>query len=286
MKNLLWLASYPKSGNTWMRVFLANIQCKEETSVDINALGDYWANQKNLFNLYSSLESTLLTDVETLEVRHHIYESMNATMEKLTFLKTHATYWQNLEVTRVFSAQPSRGAIYLIRNPLDLVASLANHNSSTFDEAISVMSDETYTLFANRQGKPSNSLLEPVSSWDRNVTSWADECEFPLLVIRYEDMIFQPFETFSRAASFAGLSEDPYQIKRAIEYSSFENLRKQEEEKGFQERPKKMEKFFRKGKVGSWPEELSPAQAEWIIHDHGAVMRRFGYLTEDGTPVY
>ena len=61
---------------------------------------------------------------------------------------------------------------------------------------------------------------------------------------------------------------------------------KQEQIKGFQEKPKKMGNFFRKGKVGSWREELSPAQAERIIQDHGKVMRKFGYLAEDGIPVF
>jgi hypothetical protein len=287
MKNLLWLASYPKSGNTWMRIFLANLQKEADEPMDINALGDYWANNRELFNNFSGLESSLLTDDETLHIRYQIYEHLDEVTEKLTILKTHAPYLRNTNGERLFPKSVSLGVIYLIRDPLDIAISMANHNSSTLDEAITLMADETYALFANKGYSSQKQLFEPVSSWGENVLSWVEECEFPLLIIRYEDLVFQSFESFSRAAHFAGLSDDPNRIKHSIDNSSFDVLQKQEQANGFREKPKTMgDFFFRKGKVGAWREELSPAQVERIIHDQGEVMRRFGYLTEDGIPVY
>lgn len=286
MKNLLWLASYPKSGNTWMRIFLANLQKGAIEPIDINMIGDCWAGERSLFDQFSGLESSLLTDSETLQIRHQVYKALNKTLNNLTLLKTHAPYLYNSEGEELFPVQASRGVIYLIRNPLDLAASLAHHNSSTLDEAISIMADETYALAANNAGRPKRLLFEPVSSWSQNITSWVNDCKFPLIVIRYENMIFQPFESFSRAAKFVELPEDPNQIKRAIAHSSFNLLQKQEQIKGFWERPTNMVPFFRKGKVGSWREELSPSQVERIIQDHGEVMRRFGYLTDEGKPIY
>ena len=286
MKNLLWLASYPKSGNTWMRVFLANLQKEGNEPVSINIIGDQMACSRNLFNQFSGLESTLLTDVETLNFRHKMYQFMNNAQEKLTFLKTHSHYLSHQNGEKLFPASISHGAIYLLRSPLDLAASLANHNASTIDASISLMSDESYTLFANANGNIQSQLREPISSWNQHVTSWTKEYELPILIIRYEDMVFQPLETFSRAAHFAGLSESPEQIQKAIQNSSFDVLQKQEQTQGFREKPHKTLPFFRKGKVGSWREELSPAQAAQIIENHGDVMRKFGYLTESGEPVY
>lgn len=288
MKNLLWLASYPKSGNTWMRVFLANLQISNNEPVDINALEDYWAGSRNLFDHFSGLESSLLTDAETLHFRHIVYECLNVSVKKITLIKTHAPYHCNSEGADLFPASVSQGVIYIVRNPLDLVASLANHHSLTLDESISLLSNKEYALSANtnRTGKPGKELFEPISSWSRNVASWVDKCKFPLLVVRYEDLVFQPFETFSQAAHFSKLSEDPAQIRKAMSFSSFEKLQNQEKIKGFREKPTNMKRFFRNGKVGSWRQELSSAQAKQVIQDNRAMMQKFGYLTEDNLPVY
>jgi hypothetical protein len=286
MKNLLWLASYPKSGNTWMRIFLANLQKEDGQPVDINAIGDYWANRRDLLNLFSGLESTLLTDAETLQIRPRLYEFLNKTLKRVTLLKTHAPYRLNPNSEKLFPIQASRGVIYIIRNPLDLVGSLANQHAVSLEKAISIMSNPAYTLFASGDGDFGHQLVEPVSSWNENVVSWITDCDLPLLVVRYEDLVLRPFETFSRAASFTGLSEDPVKIQQAIEHSSFGKLQAQEKARGFREKPGDMESFFRRGEVGSWREELSTAQMEHVIQEHGEVMRQVGYLTEDGKSVF
>ena len=89
----------------------------------------------------------------------------------------------------------------------------------------------------------------------------------------------KPDVTFEKAVRFSGLEYGREEIRKAIEMSSFEELQRQEKEGGFKERSTKSEMFFRKGKVGSWCEALTEKQAGQVIHDHGEVMRRFGYLT-------
>lgn len=286
MKYLFWVASYPKSGNTWMRIFLANLQRRGDEPIDINTIKDYRASSRQLFDCFSGLEGSLLKDAEILHVMHQVYESVNAAQTRQAVLKTHAPYLCNSNGAKLFPTSVSQGAIYLVRNPLDVATSLANHNSLPIDNAIALMADDDYALCANRDGDPNDRLFEPVSTWSQNVLSWVEECEFPLLIIRYEDLILKTFESFSWAARFAGLSEDPVEIRQAIDHSSFDVLQKQEQARGFREKPENMGMFFRKGRAGSWPDELSSAQVARIIHDHGEVMRRFGYLTKDGTPIY
>jgi hypothetical protein len=74
-------------------------------------------------------------------------------------------------------------------------------------------------------------------------------------------------------------------LKQAIELSSFEKLKKQEEAKGFNEKPKKAQRFFREGKSGQWQAVLSEEQIRRVINDHGEQMKRFGYITSDGKPL-
>ena len=95
-----------------------------------------------------------------------------------------------------------------------------------------------------------------------------------------------PAETFGRAVRFAGLDYTKEQIKKALDRCTFEELQRQEKEKGFHEKSLSSEFFFRKGEVGSWREELTEAQARKIIRDQREVMLRFGYLGEDGDVVF
>ena len=114
--------------------------------------------------------------------------------------------------------------------------------------------------------------------------SWVDESHVPLLLMRYEDMLARPLETFASAVRFAGLGHDEDRIERALEASRFERLKQREQESGFRETHRKSTHFFREGRAGSWREALSPAQVERLIGAHGEVMHRFGYLTEWGEP--
>jgi RimJ/RimL family protein N-acetyltransferase len=93
-----------------------------------------------------------------------------------------------------------------------------------------------------------------------------------------------PVTTFTEAARFLNLPAEPARIEKAIRFSDFRELARQEEEKGFRERPQHTERFFREGTSGGWRDKLTVAQFERIVADHGEVMRRLGYLDADGQP--
>jgi hypothetical protein len=95
-------------------------------------------------------------------------------------------------------------------------------------------------------------------------------------------MCQQPEEVFAAAARFLGLGDDRERVRRAVEFSSFETLRRQEHEYGFKEKPRRAASFFRSGRTGTWREALTTRQIEKLVRDHGTVMGRLGYLSEDG----
>jgi hypothetical protein len=99
-----------------------------------------------------------------------------------------------------------------------------------------------------------------------------------IYVMRYEDMVAEPTDTFGGLVRHLLIDATPGQVAEAIDRSSFEKLRAQEERDGFRERPEPADRFFREGRVGQWREILTPTQVDHIVRDHGSEMARFGYL--------
>jgi hypothetical protein len=271
--SIVWLASYPKSGNTWLRAVLANYRREKEGPADINNLGSPIASRRHEFDEITGVEASDLTIEEIDTLRPAVYRHLAAHARDPLPQKIHDAYTPALIPTDV-----TRGAIYIIRNPLDVAVSYANHLGVSIDRAISWMGDETYTIAAGRRHLP-NQLRQRLLSWSGHALSWVDQSAFPVHVVRYEDMSLLPCETFAPALDFAGLATDAARLERAIANSSFEKLQQQEEAHGFDERPSTTGVFFRQGKPGGWRDALDASQVEHIVQDHAEVMRRFGYLT-------
>ena len=277
--SIVWLASYPKSGNTWLRAVLANYRREKDGPADINHLGSPIASRRHEFDEITGVESSDLTGEEIDALRPAVYRHLAAHSSDALPQKIHDAYTPALIPT-----DATRSSIYIIRNPLDVAVSYANHLGISIDRTISWMGDEEYTLAAGRRNLP-NQLRQRLLSWSGHALSWIDQSAFPLHVVKYEDMSLRPYETFAAALDFAGLALDATRLERAIENSTFEKLQLQEEAHGFEERPSTAGVFFRQGRPGGWRDVLDAEQAERIVRDHAEVMRRFGYLTETGKPL-
>ncbi len=134
--------------------------------------------------------------------------------------------------------------------------------------------------FCFRSDRLHNQLRQRLSTWSDHIQSWVDKSGLPVLVIRYEDMKAEPMLTFTRATSFIGLKNNKDEIEAALKMSSFDILKKQEEEKGFSEKSASAVSFFRKGLAGEWKNVLTPEQVKRIVDAHGEMMRRFGYINQ------
>jgi hypothetical protein len=110
------------------------------------------------------------------------------------------------------------------------------------------------------------------------VQSWARCRSFPVLVLRYEDMQADPEAAFSSVLKHIGVPADPERVARAVQFSAFGELRRQEDETGFVERSPSSPKFFHAGRSGQWRDELAPEAVERIRKDHAGAMREYGYL--------
>lgn len=278
MSGIIWLASYPKSGNTWFRIFLTNLLRDGDEPVDINALGSTpIASARAIFDDEVGTEAADLTPDEIDRLRPGVYEQLAQTASEPLFMKVHDAWTLLPDGNALLSTKATLGAIYFIRNPLDVAVSYAHHNGTDIKQAIDCMGNGNHAL-CDKSVRLPNQLRQKLLTWSGHVESWLNAPEVRVHLMRYEDMLAHPLETFSGAVTFAGLSHNRERIEKALRFSEFEILQNQEKEKGFREKAPGSDLFFRNGRAGQWRDRLTPAQAGRIISDHGDTMRRFGYL--------
>jgi hypothetical protein len=274
---ILWLASYPKSGNTWFRAFLSALM--NGGKVEINQLKtDGIFSLRETFDLYMDISSRDLYDTEAKLMIADVYRNLAAERALLSIVKVHDAFERNEEGTTIIPEEVTHCALYFIRNPLDIAGSLANHMHFDIEHAVAMLNSPTASMAVQPGNLNKNpQMKQHLGDWSTHVNSWTLLPAFPVRVIRYEDMLSDTFATFSMALNFIGWQFSEDEISTAIAASSFDTLSKQEAEKGFSEKYKTSPKFFRAGEMGNWEKELSPKQAEMIISTHNAVMTKFGY---------
>jgi hypothetical protein len=284
--NIIWLASYPKSGNTWFRAFYTNLTSGKDRPAGINELEPkLMASSRQLFDQYSGIESSDLKPSEIDCLRPRVYETLSMGQTESVLIKVHDAFTLTVKNEPMISLKATGRVLYFLRNPLDVAVSFAHHNACSIDHIIERMGDERYCLCC-KKGKIVNQLRQMLSSWSGHVTGWMEGLGSLVHIVRYEDMVMDTIPTFTAAVRFAGFPDDPIRIEKALDYCRIDELQKQEKAVGFKEKTRKSESFFRKGAVGSWREALTDTQVLRIIRDHREVMKRFGYLNDNDEPVF
>ena len=284
MAGKYWLASYPKSGNTWMRAFIRNLLNDGKQPANINELNTARiAGDREWLDLVLGFDTAELSADELDRLRPSIYD-WAARDGDIDYRKIHDAYTRLPDGTPLAGSKSTLGALYLIRNPLDLAASVANHYHCSIDEAIDRMAKPDFAL-STSTNRLNRQVRQRLLSWSGHVLSWADAPDLRCEVVRYEDLLVNPQISFTQAATFLGLPTEPDRVRRAIGFCRFDELARQESEFGFTERPTRTTRFFRQGRSQGWQEELTTAQVERIIASHATVMQRYGYLDGAGKPV-
>jgi hypothetical protein len=288
----IWLASYPKSGNTWFRMMVANLSAKDETPVDINDLPERGgiASARGPFDHLLLIDSGLLTHDEADSLRPRVYEELARGVQDdeydkpqdappVRFVKVHDAYTLTPKGEPLLAGRRGAdGAIVIVRDPRDVAPSLASHNHSSIDAAVAFMNnkDAAFCAATNRQ---QNQLRQKLPGWSGHLSSWLDQSDIPVHLVRYEDMTADAVGTLKRALAFAGSEASDEKIARAATFADFAELRRQEQDKGFREapRPPAGSNVFRRGEAGSWRHELTADQVARIEADHAPMMLRLGY---------
>jgi hypothetical protein len=272
MGKIIWLASYPKSGNTWLRAFLHNVLRDPNEPYSLDRMTDFSMGDSHGPSYQKFLRKPIkeMTDEEIAILRPKVQEMFTKITPDNIFVKTHNALVDYLD-RPLHYMEHTAGAIYVVRNPLDMVVSHADHYGFTIDQSIENTAIEELKMGSGEF------TYEIHCSWSRHVESWTASPSPGLHVMRYEDMNQRPEETFGGLVQFLRLPVGRDRLLRAIEHSSFKSLRKLEEGMGFQERSTASKRFFRQGKAGAWRNVLTPAQVQAVVSFHEKQMRRFGY---------
>ena len=286
MGEIAWLASYPKSGNTWLRVLLKNYLGSSDGPADINRMNEnIIASDRKLFDELTGLESTGLEEESITRLRPGVYQALAREAPGRLYVKVHDAWTRTEGSGPLFPPEITAGTVYVLRNPLDLVASIAHHWGIHADQALDFLCDPSFSL-ARSIDHPASQLRQFLGSWTGHALSWLDAAELPVHLVRYEDLLREPARAFEAVLVSLGVAVEPDRLARAVAFSDFKLLKSQEEQAGFKEKPRNGKgQFFRQGTSGQWREELTPAQVRRLVESQGAAMARFGYLDTRGEPV-
>ena len=279
---IIWLASCPKSGNTWLRMFLRAYFLPEGNKFSINTKGNKDFESSTFPNVKllksSKVDHSKFENIIKNWLSLQDYLNLNG---KINFLKTHNGNYtiNNYPFT---NSQNTIGGIYLVRDPRDVLLSFSNHlklsHENVFEKMVSMDHFELDENDPNLKGGYKRSLI---GSWSNHYLSWKSYKGRELLFLKYEDLVKNPYENFHKVLTylknFVPLELDSEKIRSSIKITSFENLKKNEEDEGFIEQGMSRE-FFRKGIIGDWKSSLKPELLKKIENKFKKEMIELGYI--------
>ncbi len=254
---IIWISSYPKSGNTWVRYFLKSYfePFDKKLTLKSSKLDDFYTlNFPNLPLLKElNIDYSNFANIIKNWIPMQSFINLN---NRTNFCKTHNAMCtiNNYPFT---NKENTLGAIYIVRDPRDVVLSYANHLQLSHEETTERMFDSKNGEFQPGEKGEYNSTI--TGSWSDNYNSWKSYKSSKILIIKYENLIDNSFFYFSKIIKYLSeISEVEYdekKINQSIEKTAFDKLRSLEEKEGFDE--KGLGKyFFRSGKKGSWKSQL------------------------------
>ena len=289
---IIWLASYPKSGNTWLRTILGQLlfsKNKKESEVFKNLdLITSYPQKKHLRNISEKLTHSKFKDQEEVIKNWVKSQDIINLDNKIKFFKTHnfACKRYNEVDKKSYSftdLDNTLGVIYIIRDPRSIITSLKYHFSfKDYDEAFKMMSNTHMWL----GDEDEDAVPQALSSWDTHYESWS---KFPknFLLIRYEDLLNNNKNEIKKIIKylnkFFDIEENDEMINTVIKNTNFSNLKKQEDEQGFvesilDENTNKKKNFFHLGPENKWIKLLDKETINKIEEKFGPTMKKLGYL--------
>ena len=275
MHKNIFLASYPKSGNTWLRSIIGNFYNfeKEFSLNDLKSIP--LLSIKKHFNEFQNKVYINNNELHFDWISQNIIKCQNLLNNKpnhLNIFKTHSARHKNFTNESV-----NAGFIYIVRDPRDIVVSLKNFSGKEIDKTI----DEF--LFSKSLMITTNGAQELLSTWELNVQSWLNYTSVPRLIIKYEDLKLNPKEIILNIKEFLNkihsfhINLNNKDIDKIVENTNFNNLKKLEDKNGFDEATIHSN-FFRSGTSNQWKDVLTNTQINLIEKNLKSMMRYFNYI--------
>jgi len=268
----LWIASYPKSGNTWVRLFLSSYAFNKPADINSQSAVPYIRKY-----VYDSVAGD---EIDHKDIRVFALLKQAALWKQLQEIKVRPLVMKTHDIAAEINGIPlfqpnlSMGAIYLVRDPRDVVISLSKHMGSTIDDTIAGMQEPSMVL------TDENMAPNFISSWDLNVNSWIKNTDVRNChILKYEELYDNPRDNFRRILEVVldGHEIDEERFEQALRSTGIKELQTQEEHSGFSEASKHGKFFEGGGGYGKWKTILTPEQVFKIESVFADTMEELGY---------
>jgi len=269
---IIWIASYPKSGNTWVRALLSNYFLKKKTSIFDNIYNIKHFPREEIFE---GIVDKKLIEKDQFELFKYFIPAQKKINEnnKLNILKTH-NFAGSIRDYPFTDSNNTCGVIYLIRDPRSVAVSFAYHDDISFEKSVDLLLNE------KRIGINEKIYIEARLSWSIHAQSWINS-NWPKVIIRYEDLHNDPLIYFKSILlflrKFMKFEIDDEKIKKTIDICSFKNLSEEEKRVGFREK-KGSANFFRKGEIYEWKNILPKNLIKKIEQKFEKQMKELEYI--------
>ena len=282
---IFWIASYPKSGNTWLRALISSYFYSNNGLFNENLIKNIGQFPEKKHFVEFDYNSKILTDTTRYWIKAQ--EKINLD-KKLRFFKTHNIFGQlnNQDFT---NKENSIGCIYVIRDPRNVITSLKNHYELDNDQAFKWMNNEKNYIFDVRNlEKDGYSDFQFISSWKTNYKSWKVQKKIPIKIIRYEDLLNQTYATFKSVVEFINVITknqekiDKDKLKNSVNSTSFDKLKNHEKQYGFSEavaskKENKKIPFFYLGPKNDWRKILDKKYQDILKENYINELKELNY---------
>ena len=285
---IIWLASYPKSGNTWLRFFIISLLLKDNNEVGLKHLEGIKQFPTNYHYKNFNISKSNLGNLNEISKHWINAQKVINSDNKIRFFKTHNALLK-IDNNIFTNEENTLGTIHIVRDPRNVLTSVNNHfHHNSLEESKEFIFDERKGIFNKSKIEQNNifTLPQVIGSWGTHYNSWK-LIKKNYLLVKYEDLIEKPQLEFKRIASYleplVKLKFTDEDVSRAVKLSSFDRLKKIEENEGFVESVKnietgKKETFFNLGPNNDWKKNLDKNVTNEINEKFAIEMGELGYL--------
>ena len=283
---IFWIASYPKSGNTWLRALISSYYYSKDGMFAKNTIEKIDQFPRKKYFDYFDYNPKIIQDTSRfwISAQKKINEDKN-----IKFFKTHNAFGE-LNKHKFTDKENTIGAIYIIRDPRNVITSLKNHYEMNDDEALEWMTNTKQYIYDQRNFKEDGfGSFQFLSSWEINYKSWKLQNQIPLKIVRYEDLLDKTFLVFKEIIEFINKtlnsqkSLNKEKLKNAVRSTSFNNLKTHEKNYGFSEAISSKNKrdkipFFFLGPENDWKKILNDEQSKKLTNIFEKNLKEFSYI--------
>ena len=285
---IIWLASYPKSGNTWLRSFIASLLFNESDNLSLKSLSNIpqFPLRSHFNNFVNNHEIDDLNKVSSYWIKSQQIINLD---KKIKFLKTHHALCK-INGSTFTNYENSLGVIYIVRDPRNVISSIKYHFSKdNYIEAKNFLFNENKLIgkkFDETSKNKNRDMFTLIASWKTHYNSWKN-FKKNYLLIKYENLVSNPIEEFTKISNFLSklinIKIEDEKVLMAIKNNNFENLKKIENRDGFSEQAKdkntgKTKSFFNLGPKNKWQDKLNIEISQSIEEKFEIEMKELGYL--------